>query len=42
MTESISITNYFDIKFTRDTKVDYQKGDAVINTIFKKFDPAPR
>ena len=38
MTESISKTNYFDIKFTRDTKVDYQKGNAVINTIFKKFD----
>lgn len=37
MTE-ISATNYRDIKFTRDTKVDYNKGDAVVNTIFKKFD----
>lgn len=34
----INATNYHDIKFTRDTKVDYQKGDAVINTVFKKFD----
>lgn len=37
MTE-ISPTNYRDIKFTRDTKVDYQKGNAIINTIFKKYD----
>lgn len=31
-------SNYHEIKFTRDTKVDYSKGNVVINTIFKQYD----
>ena len=34
----IQATNLQEIKFTRDTKVDYGKGNVVINTIFKQFD----
>ncbi len=35
MTEITGISN---IKFTRDTKVDYQKGNLLINILFRKFD----
>lgn len=34
----IKPTNYRDIKFTRDTKVDYAKGNAIINSVFKQYD----
>ena len=34
----IQAVNLQEIKFTRDTKVDYGKGNVVINTIFKQYD----
>ena len=34
----IQAANLQEIKFTRDTKVDYDKGNVVINTIFKQYD----
>lgn len=34
----IQLTNIRDIKFTRDTKVDYKSGNPIINTIFQRFD----
>jgi hypothetical protein len=37
MTE-VQIRNYHDIKFTRDTKIDYQKDDIVTRTIFAQYD----
>ena len=37
MTE-IKFTNYQDIVFNRDTKVDYKNGDVVVNTIFSLYD----
>lgn len=37
MTE-INFTHYKEIKFTRDTKVNYKAGNVVINTIFKQYD----
>lgn len=35
---SINYINFHDIKFKRETTVDYAKGDPVINTIFAQFD----
>lgn len=35
---SINEVNFRNIRFTRDTKVDYQKGNPVINTVFAEFD----
>lgn len=32
------ITNFREIKFTRNTKVDYQAGNPLINCIFRQFD----
>ena len=37
MTE-ITATNWRDIKFTRDTVVNYKDGNAVINCIFRQYD----
>lgn len=37
MTE-IQMKNYHDIKFTRDTKIDYKKDDIVTSTIFGLYD----
>lgn len=34
----IKLTNYHDIVFNRDTKVDYKNGDVVVNTIFGLYD----
>ena len=34
----IEVTNFREIKFTRDTKVDYKSGNPIINTIFQRFD----
>lgn len=34
----IQASDLQEIKFTRDTKVDYGKGNVVINTIFKQYD----
>ena len=33
----VQTSDYHEIKFTRDTKVDYAKGNVVINTIFKQY-----
>ena len=30
--------DYSNLKFTRDTKVDYKSGDTTINTVFKIWD----
>lgn len=35
---SINEVNFRDIKFDRNTKVDYGKGNPIINTIFAQFD----
>ncbi|MCQ2743852.1 MAG: hypothetical protein MJ230_03530 [bacterium] len=34
----VNTSDYHEIKFTRDTKVDYKNGDIITNTIFKKYD----
>lgn len=34
----IEVTNFREIKFTRDTKVDYKSGNPIINCIFRQFD----
>ena len=34
----IKTTSFRNIKFTRDTVVDYQTGNPLINCIFKQFD----
>jgi len=35
---SIDEVNFRDIKFDRNTRVDYEKGNPIINTVFAEFD----
>lgn len=34
----INEVNFRDIKFSRNTKIDYEKGNPIINTVFAQFD----
>lgn len=36
--DEIRPINFKDIKFTRDTKVDYENGDVVVNSVFSLYD----
>ena len=35
---NVNMSNLFEPTFTRDTKVDYKNGNAIINSVFKKYD----
>ena len=36
--DEIKPIDFRNIKFQRDTKVDYENGDAVINSVFRLYD----